>query len=78
MKALSNLLRYQIQTNCTLFTTEYAISLARTNITFCAGFFNAINTLKIFLLLLSKSHLAVHIWCGKRDKYFSPYNGKGV
>ena len=26
----------------------------------------------------NKSHLAVQIWCGKRDKHFSRHNGKGV
>ena len=35
---------------------------------FCAGFFR---------LQLSKSHLAVQIWCGKRDKHFSSHSWKG-
>ena len=33
---------------------------------------------KNFFQSCNKSHLAVQIWCGKRDKHFSRHNGKGV
>ena len=33
---------------------------------------------KNFFQSCNKSHLAVQIWCGKRDKHFSNHSGKGV
>ena len=45
---------------------------------FCAGFFHTRKNLKNFSKEVIKSHLAVLIWCGKRDKHFSNHKGKGV
>ena len=45
---------------------------------FCAGFFHTRKKLKNFSKEVIKSHLAVLIWCGKRDKHFSNHKGKGV
>lgn len=45
---------------------------------FCAGFFRTLkNFFNFFQFQLNKSHLAVQIWCGKRDKYFSNHSWKG-
>ena len=52
--------------------------LARTNYLFCAGFFHTRKKSKNFSKEVIKSHLAVLIWCGKRDKHFSNHKGKGV
>ena len=52
--------------------------LARTNYLFCAGFFHTRKKSKNFLKEVIKSHLAVLIWCGKRDKHFSNHKGKEV
>lgn len=51
--------------------------LARTNYLFCAGFFHTRKKSKNFLKEVIKSHLAVLIWCGKRDKHFSSHSWKG-
>ena len=45
---------------------------------FCAGFFHTRKNLKNFSKEVIKSHLAVLIWCGKRDKHFSNHKGKEV
>lgn len=45
---------------------------------FCAGFFHTRKKFfKVFSIFGSKSHLAVQIWCGKRDKHFSSHSWKG-
>ena len=50
----------------------YVLALkARTDYMFCAGFFHTRKNLKNFSKEVIKSHLAVLIWCGKRDKHFS-------
>ncbi len=52
----------------------YVLALkARTDYMFCAGFFHTRKNLKNFSKEVIKSHLAVLIWCGKRDnsKYSS-------
>ena len=51
---------------------------ARTDYMFCAGFFHTRKNLKNFSKEVIKSHLAVLIWCGKRDKHFSNHKGKEV
>ena len=57
----------------------YVLALkARTDYMFCAGFFHTRKNLKNFSKEVIKSHLAVLIWCGKRDKHFSNHKGKGV
>ena len=43
---------------------------------FCAGFFHTRKNLKNFSKEVIKSHLAVLIWCGKRDKHFSAVNSR--
>ena len=45
---------------------------------FCVGFFHTRKNFKNFSKEVIKSHLAVLIWCGKRDKHFSNHKGKGV
>ena len=45
---------------------------------FCAGFFHTRKKFKNFSKEVIKSHLAVLIWCGKRDKHFSNHKGKEV
>ena len=78
-KALSTIICNQIPPNSTLLKIEYVIALkARTDYTFCAGFFHTRKNLKNFSKEVIKSHLAVLIWCGKRDKHFSNHKGKGV
>ena len=57
---------------------RYINSFARANILFCAGFFHTRKKFKNFSKEVIKSHLAVLIWCGKRDKHFSNHKGKGV
>ena len=47
---------------------RYINSFARANILFCAGFFHTRKKFKNFSKEVIKSHLAVLIWCGKRDK----------
>lgn len=76
---LRNLQKYQGQFSSTIrtITTEYARALARTNTMFCAGFFIAENIFNFFLKSCNKSHLAVQIWCGKRDTYFSLHSERG-
>jgi len=55
----------------------YVLALkARTDYMFCAGFFHTRKNLKNFSKEVIKSHLAVLIWCGKRDKHFSNHKGK--
>ena len=57
----------------------YVLALkARTDYMFCAGFFHTRKNLKNFSKEVIKSHLAVLIWCGKRDKHFSNHKGKEV
>ena len=56
---------------------RYINSFARANILFCAGFFIP-EKIQKFSKEVIKSHLAVLIWCGKRDKHFSNHKGKGV
>lgn len=64
-----------------IFNTQYYYVLAlkaRTDYMFCAGFFHTRKNLKNFSKEVIKSHLAVLIWCGKRDKHFSNHKGKEV
>ena len=78
-KALSTIICNQIPPNSTLLKIEYVLALkARTDYMFCAGFFHTRKNLKNFSKEVIKSHLAVLIWCGKRDKHFSNHKGKEV
>ncbi len=76
-KVLSIILYGHTLPNSILLTTEYLTALiARTDYMFCAGFLYPKN-FSFFSKSCNKSHLAVQIWCGKRDKHFSRHNGKG-
>ena len=78
-KVLSIILYGHTLPNSILLTTEYLTALiARTDYMFCAGFFHTRKNLKNFSKEVIKSHLAVLIWCGKRDKHFSNHKGKEV
>ena len=59
-------------------TDYYLLTKARTDYMFCAGFFHTRKKFKNFSKEVIKSHLAVLIWCGKRDKHFSNHKGKEV
>mgnify|MGYP000105108094 CR=1 FL=1 len=77
-KVLSIILYGHTLPNSILLTTEYLTALiARTDYMFCAGFFVPEKFFHFFSKSCNKSHLAVQIWCGKRDKHFSRHNGKG-
>ena len=54
-----------------------ALKLVQT-ICFVWAFFIPEKNQKIFQKEVMKSHLAVLIWCGKRDKHFSNHKGKEV
>ena len=63
-----------------LLKTEYFSALiARIKLyVLCGLFLYPKKFFQFFSNSCNKSHLAVQIWCGKRDKHFSRHNGKGV
>ena len=63
----------------TALTTIHTVISARTEPLFCAGFFHCSKIFEFFQKLVSKSHLSIECWCGKRDRtIFHSRQGGGV
>ena len=77
---LSEILYNHTLPNSILLKTEYFTALiARIKLyVLCGLFLYPKKFFQFFSNSCNKSHLAVQIWCGKRDKHFSRHNGKGV